>query len=188
MTLHLASTPQARNRGPGAANLLFAAALAGACLAGEAAAGPPNARAADAVGAAERGQMKVVTVDARLDTLEQDWQDVYPVAVRELEKDDWGIERADSARGRIVTKWQPIHHRLARLAFGDIVARCAVDLTPIAGGGTQVSMRGGLASKGDLEANPFFGSAESAYRKAAARYLSRVRATLAARRSTAERL
>jgi hypothetical protein len=176
MRSHLVSTPNARNRGPGGTVRLAVAALVAACLAAGPGAG--TARAEGVAEAATGGSRQVVSAGAQVDTLDHAWPDVFRVAVDELVKDEWGIQGADSVRRRIVTRWKPMKHRLARLAFGGILARCVVDLEPLPGGRTRVSMRGGLAAEQDLESSPFFGAAQGAYRKAAAKYLRRVRARL----------
>jgi hypothetical protein len=176
MRPHLVSTPNARNRGPGGTVRLAAAALVAACLAAGPGAGV--ARAQGVAEAATGGSRHVVSAGAQVDTLDHPWPEVYRVAVDQLVEDDWGIQGADSTRRRIVTRWKPLKHRLARLAFGGILARCVVDLEPLPGGRTKVSMRGGLAAEQDLEASPFFGAAQGAYRKAATKFLGKVRARL----------
>lgn len=115
---------------------------------------------------------------ARSDTLDHPWREVLPVAIDQLKKDDWQIQRADTAAGRIVSRWKPLKHLLARLFLGGVMARVVVDVTPLGPSRTAVTIRGGLASDDDLEANPGFHTAQSAYMGAAKRWLERVRRAL----------
>ena len=128
---------------------------------------------------------KVYSSGVQADTLEASWREVFPVTVRRLERDDWTVERADTAARQVVTRWKPMDHMLTRLALGDVLARCVVDLTPLADGRTVVRIRGGLASGEDLEAKPAWGAAQAAYRKAARKYLSGVRGEVARASATA---
>jgi hypothetical protein len=52
---------------------------------------------------------------AASDTLAWGLEEVLPVAIAELEKNDWQIQRTDSSAGahRIVTRWKPLKHALA---------------------------------------------------------------------------
>jgi hypothetical protein len=127
-----------------------------------------------------RPDRKVHSAGARTDTLSAPSREVYRVAILELEKNDWTIQRADSARGQIVTQWKKMDHPLTRLVFRDIQARCVVDVTALSATSTEVSFRGGLAGPEDLDHSAAFGLAQTAYRKAAERWIGRVRTTLAA--------
>lgn len=124
----------------------------------------------------------VVMAGGAQDTLSYDWQQVFPVAIAELEKDHWIIQRADttSPTRRLVTRWKPLKHPLARLFLGGVMARCVVDLEPLADGRTVVRMQGGLASAQDIEGNPGYPAAQSTYRRAAEKWLADVRQALAA--------
>ena len=126
-------------------------------------------------GADREDGRKVYSSGVQSDTLDASWRDVFPVTVTRLERDDWTVERADTAARQVVTRWKPMDHMLTRLALGDILARCVVDLTPLADGRTVVRIRGGLASGENLEAKPTWGAALAAYRKAARKYLAGVR-------------
>ena len=136
--------------------------------------------------AAEPPPSHVVIAGAASDTLAWNLDEVLPVAIAELEKDDWTIQRADSAAGshRIVTRWKPLKHALARALLEGVMARCVVDVQPIPGNRTLVRIQGGLASKDDLEGSPAFPVARNTYRAAAERWLSRVEGTLEARESS----
>jgi hypothetical protein len=123
---------------------------------------------------AEEGR-KVYASGVQADTLDASWRDVFPVTVTRLERDDWTVERADTAARQVVTRWKTMDHMLTRLALGDVLARCVVDLTPLADGRTVVRIRGGLASGDDLRSKPAWGAAQAAYRKAARKYLAGVR-------------
>jgi hypothetical protein len=124
----------------------------------------------------------VVLAGAASDTLAWELDRVLPVAVAQLQRDDWTIQRADTAAGahRLVTRWKPIKHVLARVFLDDVLARCVVDLAPVPGGRTLVTIQGGLASNGDLEASPAFPAAQISYRRAAERWLARVQGALSA--------
>jgi len=125
----------------------------------------------------------VVVAGAASDTLAWELEDVLPVAIAELEKNDWQIQRSDSAAGahRIVTRWKPLKHALARVVLEGVMARCVVDLVSTGDGRTVVTMQGGLTSRDDLENSPAFSVARTTYRQAAERWLSRVTGTLEAR-------
>jgi len=125
----------------------------------------------------------VVVAGAASDTLAWDIGQVLPVAISELEKDDWEIQRADSSGGahRVVTRWKPLKHALARALLEGVMARCVVDLVPAGEGRTLVTIQGGLTSKDDLESSPAFPVARTTYRQAAERWLDRVAGTLEAR-------
>jgi len=132
-------------------------------------------------GAAEpRSDMKVHPASVETDTLEVPWRDVYKVAMIELEKNDWKIQRADSAQRQFVTHWKKIDHPLSKLVFGELYARCVVDVTPLSDTTTELRFRGGIAGPPDLDQSAAFRSAQGVYRKAAERWVARVRATLAA--------
>ena len=150
-----------------------------------AALGAPCALAAAAPEAEPRS--KVVVAGAARDTLPYQWEDVLPVAIGQLALNEWTIQRSETlvvgsgAPGqRLVTRWKPLKHMLARAFFGDLRARCVVDLVP-AGTGTIVSIQGGLTSAEDLEANPGFPLAQTTYRRAAEKWLVGVQAELASR-------
>ncbi len=132
-------------------------------------------------GAAEpRSDMKVHAANVQIDTLEVPWRDVYKVAMSELEKNDWTIQCADSSQRQFVTHWKKFDHPLSKLVFGDLYARCVVDVTPLSDTTTELRFRGGIAGPPDLDETAAFRAAQSAYRKAAERWVARVRATLAA--------
>ena len=137
-----------------------------------------GATALPVAAAGARPEQKVHSAGARTDTLSSPSREVYRVAILELEKNDWKIQRADSVQGRIVTEWKKMDHALARLFFGDLQARCVVDVTPLSESSTALTFRGGLAGPVDLDQSPGFGPALAAYRKAAERWAGRVRATL----------
>lgn len=159
--------------GRNTAVLLGIAVLVAACFAME-----PGAARAGSDTADDPPGRRVFSSGVLADTLEVDWRTVFPVAVARLEQDKWQIERADTKARQVVTRWKPIDHVLTRLAFGDVMARCVVDLTPLGDGRTIIRMRGGLASEDDLEASPVWGAAQAAYKKAARKYLAGVRGEL----------
>jgi hypothetical protein len=134
------------------------------------------------VAAAEPPQ-HVVVAGAASDTLAWEVSEVLPVAIAELERTDWQIQRADSSGGahRIVTRWKPLKHPLAPALLEGVMARCVVDLVPVEGGRTLVTIQGGLSSQDDLENSAAFPVARTTYRQAAERWLARVSGTLGAR-------
>ena len=182
MTNSRVRTRVARNGGRKAAILLRITVLVAACFALEPGAAWAGPEAADA----PPGR-RVFSSGVLADTLEVAWRTVFPVAVARLEQDKWQIERADPKTRQVVTRWKPIDHALTRLAFGDVMARCVVDLTPLGDDRTIIRMRGGLASEADLEASPVWGAAQGAYKKAARKYLAGVRAELERTSATAAR-
>lgn len=147
--------------------LLLAAGLCLGLPAACAAAGPPS---------------HVVMAGGAQDTLAHGWRQVFPVAIAELERNHWVIQRADSTAPslRLVTRWKPLKHMLARIFLGDVKARCVVDFEPLPDGRTVVRMQGGLASAEDIEGNPGYPAAQSTYRRAAEKWLAGVRQALAA--------
>jgi len=162
--------PQAL-RSPG--TLVFATALA---LAGVVAGVSAPSRA---TGEEKKDDRKVHAAGGCTDTLAAPWRDVYRVAIAELEKNEWTIQRADTVQRRVVTKWKRMDHALAKFVFGDVQARCVVDVVPLDSGNTELTLRGGLVGPEDLDRTAAFGAARSAYGKAAARWMNRVRASLA---------
>ena len=123
----------------------------------------------------------VVLAGAASDTLAYGLDRILPVAVSELARNDWTIQRADSTAHacRLVTRWKPLKHVLARLFMDGVMARCVVDFEPVSDGRTVVTIQGGLASRGDLEASPAFPAAQATYRRAAERWLEGVQGALA---------
>jgi hypothetical protein len=115
---------------------------------------------------------------ANVDTLDYSWREVLPAAIAELERDDWTIQNADSAKRRITTHWKPLRHVLARLFAGDIQAKIVVDLESLRSGQTVVTIRAGLATDRDIGASPVLGAAQKTYRSATDRWLGNVRARL----------
>lgn len=162
-------TPSARALGPGLG--LFAILF---LLTGPAA----EARADDSPatdGSSSQGGHKVHLAGARSDTLDYGWREILPVAIQELERSDWRIQRTDTSARRIITYWKPLNHLLARMFLGKLMARAVVDLVPLGPSRTAVTIRGALASDGDLEENPGFGTAQTTYARAAEKWLKRVR-------------
>ena len=137
------------------------------------------APAAPAAAGEPRSEMKAHAAGAQTDTLSVPWREVYRVAMIELEQDEWTIQRADSVQGRFITRWKKVDHPLSRLVFGELYARCVVDVRPLSDTTTELSFRGGLAGPQDFDRNPAFGSALTVYYRAAERWVVRVRASLA---------
>ena len=138
--------------------------------------GPGAARAGAPDG--DTPSTKVAYAGASRDTLAYDWRDVYPAAIEELKYSDWTIQRADTASRRVVTRWKPLKHPLVRVFLGSVMARCVVDVVPLADGRTQLTIQGGLASDSDIEGSAGYAAAVAVYRGATERWLSRVAAAL----------
>jgi len=138
--------------------------------------------APDRAGAApaEEPQQKVAFAGASRDTLPFDWRDVYPVAIAQLTANDWTIQRADTVTRRVVTRWKPMKHPLARIFLGSVMARCVVDVLPLADGRTELTIQGGLASDSDIEGSAGYAAAKAVYRGATERWIGRVLAALEA--------
>jgi hypothetical protein len=134
----------------------------------------------DPAPASADGPRHVVLAAAARDTLPAEWLVVLPIALSELAKNNWEIQRIDStsAGRRLVTRWKPMKHVLARIFLGNVLARCVVDLEPEIGRRTVVTMHGGLASNDDIENNPGFPAAQATYRRAAEKWLLGVRTAL----------
>jgi hypothetical protein len=127
------------------------------------------------------GRRGVHFAGAKSDTLAYPWREVLPVASEQLEKDHWQIQQADTSKGRIISRWKPLKHLLARVFLGSVMARVVVDIVPLEASRTAITIRGGLASDGDLKSNPGFHAAQGAYEKAADRWLERVKKAMDAR-------
>ena len=125
---------------------------------------------------------KIFSGTPRVDTLLFAPQDIVPVACRQFQTDRWQVFALDIARGRIVTRWKPIHHPLLFLFMGHVNARCTVTLQPLGPNRTRIVFQGDLASHRDLKGNPMLGAAKSAYAKAAHNYVTEVRDYLNAHR------
>ena len=118
---------------------------------------------------------KIFTGTPSVSTLAYLPAEVMPVACRQLEKDNWEIYDVDSARGRIVTRWKPMHHALVWLFMGKVNARCTVTMKRAGPNLTTMTFQANLASRKDLHENPMIGRAERAYAKAARDYAREVR-------------
>jgi hypothetical protein len=129
--------------------------------------------------AAAGGRMRSFSAGASADTLDYGWRDVFPEALEQLEANRWTIDRADTASRRIVTAWKSIDHVLVRAFLPDVQARCVVDVLPLPDGRSVITVRGGLASREDLDSNPGLPAALTVFRGAADRWVGRVRKALA---------
>ena len=117
--------------------------------------------------------------DAFADTLDVPWGEVLPVAAMVLVRDDWHVQTTDRLRGRIMTEWQPVRHKLVRLFFGQVRERCIVDVTPLSARRCVVLFRAGLATRESIRRNPLLPSVEKAYFKGVRDWQQRVREALA---------
>jgi len=149
---------------------LFIAALPATARAKQDPPGPDGLPATD-----PKHPWKIFSGTPRVDTLLFAPQDIVPVACRQFQNDRWQVFILDVARGRIVTRWKPIHHPLLFLFMGHVNARCTVMLQPLGPNRTRIVFQGDLASHRDLRGNPMLGAAKSAYAKAAHNYVTEVR-------------
>jgi hypothetical protein len=117
---------------------------------------------------------KMFSGTPRVDTLSFTPRDIIPVALRQFETDRWQVFTLDAARGKIVTRWKPMHHPLLLLFMGHVSARCTVTVQPLGRDRTRMVFQGDLASHRYLEGNPMLGAAKRAYAKAARNYVTEV--------------
>jgi hypothetical protein len=115
------------------------------------------------------------------DTLDIPWGQVLPVAATVLAGDEWRIQSTDHIRGRIVTEWQPVRHRLVNLFLGQVRERCVVDVTPLGTGSCVVQFRAGLATRESVRGNPLLPAVNKAYLKGVRDWQLRVREALGSR-------
>ena len=118
----------------------------------------------------------------RVDTLSFALNEIVPVACRQFERDHWQIYVVDAQRGRIVTRWKPIHHPLLFLFMGHVNARCTVTIQALGPARSRLVFQGDLASHRDLRGNAMLGAAKKAYANGARNYVKEVRAYLDAHR------
>jgi hypothetical protein len=118
----------------------------------------------------------------RVDTLAYTPREIIPVACQQFGRDKWQIYAVDAPRGRIVTRWKPIHHPLLFLFMGHVNAQCTVTIQPLGPARSRLVFQGDLASHRDLRGNAMLGAAKKAYATGARNYVKEVRAYLDAHR------
>jgi hypothetical protein len=113
------------------------------------------------------------------DTLDALDVDVILAAGAALERKKWVIDTADENGYAYVTEWKPIRNLFFRLVAGKAVARCFAYVTRIPDGRTELTFRGGIASKRDLRNSSMRGRAERSYESAVVNWQREVRAAVA---------
>jgi len=113
------------------------------------------------------------------DTLDAPEIDVILAAGEALERKKWVIDSADENGYAYVTEWKPIRNFFFRLVAGKAVARCFAEVTRIPDGRTELTFRGGIASKRDLRSSSMRGRAERSYESAVVNWQREVRAAIA---------
>jgi hypothetical protein len=156
-----------------AAPLAWAVLCAGACLA------PGPAAADESPRSTPRWKLlKGVSVS---DTVAAPRAEAYDATVAMLLKEGWTIAEDHSDSTRIVTEWKPIRHLLARLAAGEVRARCMVRLAPAGPERTALTLDGRLAVPAGAGENPMLGLAQRTYEEKSRSFLKNVGKELARR-------
>lgn len=113
--------------------------------------------------------------------------DVTLVAARTaLENDNWEMDPARVAAGRLTTRWKPINNFIFRLFSGKAFGRCFVLVQPLQGDSVVVTFQAGLATRRDIEHSPARVLADSTYASAARDWQRKVRKLLALRPTGSE--
>jgi len=115
------------------------------------------------------------------DTVAAPHAEAYDAAVAVLHREGWTIAEGRSDSTRIVTEWKPIRHLLARLAAGEVRARCLVRLAPAGPERTALTLDGRLATPASAGENPALGLAQRIYEEKSRAYLKNVAKELARR-------
>jgi len=92
------------------------------------------------------------TSEAVVDTLDGAVSDVFKAGAWVLVDDHWAIEKQDAAQGFLVTGWKPVKHALVKLTMGQTRVRVAVGLRALGPARTEVTVKGGIASREPLGA------------------------------------
>ena len=92
------------------------------------------------------------TAEAVVDTLDGAVSDVFKAGAWVLVDDHWAIEKQDAAQGFLVTGWKPVKHALVKLTVGQTRVRVAVGLRALGPARTEVTVKGGIASREPLGA------------------------------------
>ena len=118
------------------------------------------------------------TAEAVVDTLDGAVSDVFKAGAWVLVDDHWVIEKQDAGQGFLVTGWKPVKHPLVKLTVGQTRVRVAIGLRSLGPARTEVTVRGGIASREALA-----GPVENLARKAGTRecegYVDELRQRLA---------
>jgi hypothetical protein len=92
------------------------------------------------------------TADAVVDTLDGGIPAIFQAGAWVLLHDNWEIEKKDADKGCLITGWKPVKHPLVKLTVGQSRVRVAVGLRALTPGRTEVTVRGGIASREPLGA------------------------------------
>jgi hypothetical protein len=103
--------------------------------------------ALDASAAPAETDWHLYTSEAVVDTLDGAVSDVFKAGAFVLVEDHWEIEKQDAEQGFLVTGWKPVKHALARFAVGQSRVRVAVGLRSLGPARTEVTVKGGIASR-----------------------------------------
>ena len=163
----------ARLRPATAVALAWAVLCAGAGLAPGPAAGDEHPAAAS--------RWKLLRGVSISDTVSSSRAEAYDAAVAVLLKEGWTIAEDRSDSTRIVTEWKPIRHLLARLAAGEVRARCMVRLAPAGPARTALTLDGRLATPAGAGEKPALGLAQRIYEEKSRDFLKNVAKELARR-------
>lgn len=90
--------------------------------------------------------------EAVVDTLDGSADELFSAGTWVLRQHHYEFEKQDRELGQLVTAWKPVRKKLVLLATGPAQVRVAVDLKELGPGRTQVRVRGGIASKEELDA------------------------------------
>jgi hypothetical protein len=101
------------------------------------------------------------TSEAVVDTLDGSVSDAFKAGAWVLVDDHWVIEKQDAAKGFLVTGWKAVKHPLVKLTVGQSQVRVAVGLRALGPARTEVTVKGGIASR-----EPLAGPVENLARKA----------------------
>ena len=163
----------ARPRPPYAVLLAWAVLCAGMGLAPGLAAGDEHPAAAS--------RWKLLRGVSVSDTVSALRAEAYAATVAMLLKAGWTIAEDHSDSTRIVTEWKPMRHLLARLAAGEVRARCMVRLAPVGPEHTALTLDGRLAVPAGAGENPMLGLAQRTYEEKSRSFLKNVGKELARR-------
>ena len=139
---------------------------------------PPDSLGRDLGGWNDTEDWKLFLGRAYADTLDAPDVDVILAAGEALQRKKWIIDTSDDTGNAYVTEWKPIKNFFFRLVAGKAVARCFASVTRIADGRTELTFRGGIASRRDLRNSSMRARAERSYESAVMNWQREVRAAI----------
>ena len=140
---------------------------------------PPDSLGRDLGGWNDTEDWKLYLGRSYCDTLDAPDFDVILAAGAALERKKWVINNSDEDGYAFVTEWKPIRNIFFRLAAGKALVRCFAYVTRIPDGRTELTFRGGIASRRDLRNSSMRARAERSYESAVANWQREVRAAIA---------